>query len=85
MIKQLLNSVVAQYRDLSVSCRSIISSPLTNYDILLDLVQLLPPPSDVLFAPLLVTEVVLYFTEQSEKNKETSTFQIMESTIMLAI
>ena len=37
-IKQLLNSVIAKYRDLSVSRLSIIS-PLTNYDILLDLVQ----------------------------------------------
>ena len=45
MIKQLLNSVIAKYRDLSVSRRSIIClslvicSPLTNHDILLNLVQ----------------------------------------------
>ena len=52
MIKQLLNSVIAKYRDLSVSRRSIIRlslrlrqiidpscSPLTNHDILLNLVQ----------------------------------------------
>ena len=38
MIKQLLNSVIAKYRDLSVSRRSIIK-PLTNHDILLNLVQ----------------------------------------------
>ena len=41
MIKQLLNSVIAKYRDLSVSCRSIIMicSPQTNHDIVLKLVR----------------------------------------------
>ena len=46
MVKQLLNSVIAKYRDLPVSRRSIIClswildrSPLTNYDILLSLVK----------------------------------------------
>ena len=43
MIKQLLNSVIAKYRNLSVSRRSIIidliCSPLTNHDIFLNLVQ----------------------------------------------
>ena len=41
MIKQLLNSVIAKYRDLSVSCRSIIMicSPQTNQDIVLKLVR----------------------------------------------
>ena len=49
MIKQLLNSVIAKDRDLSVPRRSIIclslasasanDSPLTNHDILLNLVQ----------------------------------------------
>ena len=51
MIKQLLNSVIAKYQDLSVSRRSIIClslwlrqiilicSPLTNHDILLNLAQ----------------------------------------------
>ena len=40
MIKQLLNSVIAKYRDLSVSCRSIIMicSPQTNHHIVLKLV-----------------------------------------------
>ena len=40
MIKQLLNSVIAKYRDLSVSCRSIIMicSPQTNHAIVLKLV-----------------------------------------------
>ena len=41
MIKQSLNSVIAKYRDLSVSCRSIIMicSPQTNHDIVLKLVR----------------------------------------------
>ena len=39
MIKQLLNSVIVKYRYFSVSRRSIISSPQTNHDILLNLVQ----------------------------------------------
>ena len=41
MIKQLLNSVIAKYRDLSVSCWSIIMicSPQTNHDIVLKLVR----------------------------------------------
>ena len=40
MIKQLLNSVIAKYRDLALSRRSIvICSPLTNHDILLNLAQ----------------------------------------------
>ena len=48
MIKQLLNSVITKYRDSSVSCSvllfasaKLISSPLTNHDILVNLVQLL--------------------------------------------
>ena len=38
---QLLNFVIAKYRDLSVSCRSItmICSPQTNHDIVLKLVR----------------------------------------------
>ena len=37
MIKQLLNSVVAEYCDLSVSCRSIISLSLRLRQIIIDL------------------------------------------------
>ena len=47
MVKQLLNSAIAKYRDLSVARRAtrrdtrrdIICSPLINHDILLSLVQ----------------------------------------------
>ena len=46
MIKQLLNSVIGKYRDLPVSRTSIviahqllICSPLTDHDILLNIVQ----------------------------------------------
>ena len=42
MIKQMLNSVIAKYRDLSASSRSIIRlnrSPLTNHCIFLNLIQ----------------------------------------------
>ena len=46
MIKQLLNLVIAKYRDLSLSRRSVICkylywicSPLTNHDILLNFTQ----------------------------------------------
>ena len=46
MIKQLLNLVIAKYRDLSLSHRSVIynslyliCSPLTNHDILLNFTQ----------------------------------------------
>ena len=40
-IKQLFNSVLTKYHNLSVACRSNImgSSTLTNHDILLDIVQ----------------------------------------------
>ena len=41
MIKQLLNSVTAKCRDLSMSRRLINCSPLTNHDILLNFIQLL--------------------------------------------
>ena len=37
MIKQLLNSVIAKYRDLSVSCRSIICLSLQPLQIIIDL------------------------------------------------
>ena len=46
MIKQLLNLGIPEYRDLSLSCRSVICnylylicSPLTNHDILLNFAQ----------------------------------------------
>ena len=46
MITHLLNLVIAKYRDLSLSCRSVICnylylmcSQLTNHDILLNLAQ----------------------------------------------
>ena len=38
MIKQLLNSVIAKYRDLPVS-QKLICSSLTNHNILLNLAQ----------------------------------------------
>ena len=48
MIKQLLNLVIAKYRDLSLSRRSVICNdlylicfPLTNHDILLNFAQYL--------------------------------------------